>query len=81
MRFFSTTRPFLTPKHRNLATTITDLEVAVVAANGIGWTTAFITDPYISPGIRYSSVSSIVHVLLSVLPFYSFDFYSLTSDC
>jgi len=60
MRSFSTARPFLTPQCRNLVTIITDLEVAVAAANKIGWTTTSITDPDISPGIKYSSRSSIV---------------------
>lgn len=60
MGSFSTARPFLTPQCRNLVTIIADLEVAVVAANKIGWTIMSITDLDISPGIKYSSVSSIV---------------------
>ena len=72
------TRLFLTPQRRSLVTIIADLEVAVVAAK-VGWTTTCITDPYISPGIKYLLMSSIACVSSSVLSFCSFDFYSLMS--
>jgi hypothetical protein len=52
MRSCSMARRFHTRQRHSFVIIIADLEVAVVAADKIGWTTGSTTDPYISHGIK-----------------------------
>lgn len=58
MCLYSTARQFLIPRRRGLVITITDLEVVVVAADKVGWTTPPTMDLYINLIIKYSVLSA-----------------------